>query len=209
MKTRALLAVILSGVMGLAAVADDSKPAASKQPSAPAAPAQSAQPSEATADSYLIGPQDMLQITVWKEPELSGAVPVRPDGKISLALLHDVDAAGLSPMQLAQNLAAKMKKYVADPQVTVIVTQINSRRVYVLGQVMRPGAMPLTPDMTILQAITTAGGLTQFADGKKSYVLRFEQGVQIRMPVNYKLLVKGEKMDANILLKAGDTIVVR
>jgi polysaccharide biosynthesis/export protein len=205
MKSRILLAMFLLGVMGVAALADESKPATPKQPSATASPAQ---PSEAAVDTYIIGPQDVLQITVWKEPDLSGAVPVRPDGKISLALLNDVDAAGLTPTQLAQSLATRMKKYVAEPQVTVIVTQINSRRVYVLGQVMRPGAMPLTPDMTIIQAITTAGGLTQFADGKKSYVLRFDKGVQIRIPVNYKLLVKGEKMDANILLKAGDTIVV-
>lgn len=160
------------------------------------------------SDVYVIGPQDMLQITVWKEAELSGSVPVRPDGKISLALLNDVDAAGLTPTQLAQSLVEKLRKYVADPQVTVIVTQINSRRVYVLGQVMRPGAMPLTPDMTVLQAITTAGGLTQFANGKKSYILRFDGGQQKRIPINYKQLVQGEKMDANILLKAGDTIVV-
>jgi polysaccharide export outer membrane protein len=167
-----------------------------------------APPVAAAPDTYIIGAQDVVQVTVWKEPELSGPIPVRPDGKISLALLNDVDAAGLTPTQLAESIASKLKKYMEEPRVSVIVTQINSRRVYVLGQVMHPGAMPLTPDMTVLQAISTAGGLSQFTDGKKAYVLRSENGVQRRIPVNYKLLVKGEQMDANVLLKSGDTIVV-
>lgn len=196
---------VFLALLSLFAAADEKTvPAKTAQQAVSTAP----QTSGSEADTYIIGPQDVVQITVWKEPELSASVPVRPDGKISLSLLNDVDAAGLTPTQLGQSIAMKLKKFVEEPRVSVIVTQINSRRVYVLGQVARPGAMPLTPDMTILQAISTAGGLTQFSDGKKSYILRFENGVQIRIPVNYKQLVKGEKMDANVLLKAGDTIVV-
>jgi polysaccharide biosynthesis/export protein len=101
-----------------------------------------------------------------------------------------------------------LKKYMEEPRVSVIVSQINSRRVYVLGQVAHPGALPLTPEMTVLQAISTAGGLSQFTDGKKAYILRSDNGSQVRIPVNYKLLVKGQKIEANVLLKPGDTIVV-
>jgi len=191
--------------IGLLAQAQDVEP---ERVHTPVTNPQSSTAAIAQQETYVIGPQDVVQVTVWKEPELSGAIPVRPDGKISLALLNDVDAAGLTPTQLSDSITAKLKKYMEAPRVSVIVTQINSRRVYVLGQVARPGAMPLTPDMTILQAISTAGGLSQFTDGKKTYVLRFENGVQSRIPVNYKQLVKGEKMEANILLKGGDTIVV-
>jgi len=132
---------------------------------------------------------------------------VRADGMISMPLLNDVQAAGLTPMQLAASITDRLKKFVADPHVTVVVTQMNSQRVYVTGEVLHSGAMNLTPDMTVLQALASAG-FSQFANTKGIYVLRSENGQQKRYPVNYKKLIKGEAADQNIVLKPGDTIVV-
>jgi polysaccharide biosynthesis/export protein len=158
--------------------------------------------------NYVIGAQDVLDINVWKEPSVSRTVPVRPDGKISLPLVDDVQAAGMTPMQLTSVLADKLKKFIDDPQVTVIVTQINSQRVYIIGQVARPGAFPLLPNMTILQALSTAGGLAQFANGKKIYLMRTEDGKPVKYPFNYKDVVSGKKPEENLVLKAGDQIIV-
>jgi polysaccharide biosynthesis/export protein len=167
------------------------------------------QPVPATTDStYVIGPDDVLNIDVWKEQEISRSVPVRPDGKISLPLLNDVQAAGLTPMQLQTSIQERLKKFIADPQVTVIVTQINSRKIFVLGEVARPGAFPMLPHMTVLQAISTAGGFSQFAKESGVYVLRTENGHQTTLPFNYKDVVRGKRSEQNIELKPGDTIVV-
>jgi len=161
----------------------------------------------ATADAgYKIGPQDVLRVDVWKETEISRSVPVRPDGKISLPLLNDVQASGLTAMELANNITDGLKKFINNPQVTVTVTEINSRRVYVTGEVTRPGAFPLLPNMTALQALTSASGFTQFANPKKAYVLRNENGKQVKHPFNYKAVVDGKQED--IPLQPGDTIVV-
>jgi polysaccharide biosynthesis/export protein len=161
----------------------------------------------ATTDaSYKIGPQDVLRIDVWKEAEISRSVPVRPDGKISLPLLNDVQASGLTAMELAGNITEGLKKFINNPQVTVTVAEINSRRVYVTGEVTRPGAYPLLPNMTALQAITSASGFTQFANPKKIYVLRSEGGKQVKHPFNYKAVLDGKQDD--IPLQPGDTIVV-
>ncbi len=157
--------------------------------------------------SYIIGADDTLHVSVWKETELTATLPVRPDGKISLPLLNDVQAAGLTPMQLAASIQEKLKKYVADPHVTVVVTAMNSQRIYVTGEVLHTGAVPLLPNMTVLQALASAG-FTQFANTKGIYVLRFENGKQQKIPVNYKHLIKGEAVEQNIILKPGDTIVV-
>ena len=138
---------------------------------------------------------------------MTATLPVRPDGKISLPLLNDVQAAGLTPMQLADSLTARLKKYVADPRVTVVVTQINSKRVYLVGEVLHPGPLPMLPNMTVLQALASAG-FTQFANTKGIYVLRTDNGRQQKMPVNYRQLIKGDAVDQNIMLKPGDTIVV-
>src|SRR5215471_9096430 len=127
----------------------------------------------ATTDtSYKIGPQDVLRVDVWKETEITRSVPVRPDGKISLPLLNDVQAAGLTAMELANVITEGLKKFINNPQVTVTVTEINSRRIYVTGEVTKPGAYALLPNMTALQALTSAGGFTQFSNPKKIYVLR-------------------------------------
>jgi len=178
---------------------------AQKAPSAESA--NSKQPTPQAGPSYIIGPEDTLFVSVWKEPDLTATLPVRADGMISLPLLNDVQAAGLTPMQLAASITEKLKKFVSDPRVTVVVTQMNSQRIYVTGEVAHSGAMNLTPDMTVLQALASAG-FTQFANTKGIYVLRSQNGTQKKYPVNYKKLVKGEANDQNILLKPGDTIVV-
>lgn len=186
------------------ALAQDAAPAASSPtPDAMA----SAPAASATGPEYVIGPDDVLHVAVWKEADLTATLPVRPDGKISLPLLNDVQAAGLTPMQLASSLTEKLKKYLADPRVTVVVAQINSKRIYMVGEVARTGAMPMLPNMTVLQALSTAG-LTQFANTKKIYVMRNQDGKQVKMPVNYRKLVKGQDVDRNYVLRPGDTIVV-
>ena len=157
--------------------------------------------------SYVIGADDTLFVSVWKEPDLTNTLPVRADGMISMPLLNDVQAAGLTPMQLGASITEKLKKFISDPHVTIVVTQMNSQRIYLTGEVSHPGAVPLTPDMTVLQALAGAG-FTQFANTKGIYVLRNENGTQKRYPVNYKKLVKGQGQEQNILLKPGDTIVV-
>jgi polysaccharide biosynthesis/export protein len=183
---------------------------------APAAPpagnptsdtATSAPSSSPAGPGYVIGAEDVLHIAVWKEADLTATLPVRSDGKISLPLLNDVQAAGLTPMQLADSLTEKLKKYVSSPRVTVVVTQINSKRIYMVGEVAHTGPISMLPNMTVLQALASAG-LTQFANTKKIYVLRTENGQQQKLPVNYRKLVKGEEMERNYLLRPGDTIVV-
>jgi polysaccharide biosynthesis/export protein len=156
----------------------------------------------------VIGPEDVLDISVWKEPDVSRVVPVRPDGRISLPLINDVQAAGLSPQQLAGSVSEKLKKYLNGPQVTVIVTAINSQRVFVVGEVLRAGAFPMLPGMTVLQALSSAGGFTTFADVKKIHVVRLRNGKQIEIPFNYRDVLKGDNAEQNIKLEAGDTIVV-
>ena len=156
---------------------------------------------------YVIGPDDTLHISVWKEPDMSATLPVRPDGKISLPLLDDVQAAGLTPLQLKESIKEKLKKYIADPRVTVVVTAMNSRRIFVTGEVLHPGAAVLLPNMTMLQALASAG-FTQFANVKGIYLLRVENGQQTKIPFNYKEVVKGRNPEQNIILKAGDTVVV-
>jgi polysaccharide biosynthesis/export protein len=164
-------------------------------------------PPKAGSD-YLIGADDVLDVNVWKEQELTRSLQVRPDGKISMPLLNDVQAAGLTPTQLAQSITDKLKKYLTAPQVTVMVTQINSQRVYVTGEVTRPGAYPVLPGMSVLQAITSAGGLTPFANGKKIFLMRNENGSPAKYPFNYKDVLDGRRPEENLKVRAGDTIVV-
>jgi polysaccharide export outer membrane protein len=158
--------------------------------------------------AYIIAPDDVLSIDVWKEAEITRTVPVRPDGKISLPLLNDVQAAGLTATDLASVISERLKKFVANPQVTVIVTTVNSQKIYILGEVPRGGMVPLLPNMTVLQAISSAGGFSQYANQKGVYVLRTENGQQVKYPFNYKEVVKGINIQQNIILKPGDTIVV-
>jgi polysaccharide export outer membrane protein len=148
-----------------------------------------------------------LAITVWKEPSLSGTIPVRPDGMISMALIGDLRAAGRTPMQLASDITVKLKKYIQDPNVSVVVMADSSQRIFLIGEVGHVGPIPMTPGMTPLQAIAAGGGLSTFANSKKIYILRNEGGKQQKIPFNYKQALKGESSQ-DVTLKPGDTIVV-
>jgi len=182
---------------------------AASRNSAAAAVDNKSTPIAATTDpTYVIGPEDVLDISVWKEPDVSRVVPVRPDGRISLPLINDVQAAGLSPQQLAGSVSEKLKKYLNGPQVTVIVTAINSQRIFVVGEVLRAGAFPMLPGMTVLQALSSAGGFTTFADVKKIHVMRLRNGKQVEIPFNYRDVLRGDNSEQNIKLEPGDTIVV-
>ena len=192
---------------GLAAQKQPESSTRGQKGGTPEGSAAAAQSSPNDAD-YKIGPQDVLRVDVWKEPDISRAVPVRPDGKISLPLLKDVQAAGLTPMELARVIRDGLKDYLTDPQVTVTVSETNSRRVYVTGEVTRAGAYPLLPKMTVLQVLSTCGGFTQFANTKKIYILRMEKGKQVKILVNYKDVLSGRSPETNIVLQPGDTVVV-
>jgi len=201
------MAVLALGISVIPALAQKSEYQPS--PSNAASEAKDSGQKPAPQDpNYVIGSQDVLDISVWKEAELTRTVPVRPDGKISLPLLNDVQAAGLTPTQLAEAITTSLKKFVTDPQVTVIVAQINSQRVYIMGEVARAGAYPLIPGMTMLQGLSSAGGFTQFANLKKIYMFRTENGKQVKYPFNYKEVISGKRPEQNVVLKAGDTIVV-
>jgi polysaccharide biosynthesis/export protein len=210
MKIRPFFLVATLGIAlaGRAQEPPKPAPAAESLPKADVS-SKSTNPTTGVAEAdYKIGPQDVLRIDVWKEPDISRTIPVRPDGKISLPLLKDVQASGLTALQLGNNLHDGLTKYLTNPQVTVTVTEINSRRVYLTGEVLRAGALPLLPNMTVLQALSSGGGFTQFAKLKGIYVLRTEDGKQVKHPFNYKEVVKGKDPEQNILLQSGDVIVI-
>jgi polysaccharide biosynthesis/export protein len=163
----------------------------------------------AVSEEFVIGTGDVLAINVWKEPEVSREVPVRSDGRISLPLVGEIQAGGRTAKELEAEISAKLKDYVSEPEVTVIVKEIKSQKFNVLGMVMRPGSYVLTNPTTILDAIAMAGGFRDFAKQKDIYVLRRgADGNQTRMPFNYKDVVKGHKSTQNIVLQSNDTIVV-
>jgi polysaccharide export outer membrane protein len=158
--------------------------------------------------TYVVGPEDSISITVWHEPSLSGSFPVRPDGMISLALVGDIMAAGRTPMDLANDLTARLKNFVNDPTVTVSVLAVNSKHVYMLGEIAHIGPISLTSSLTPLQAISAAGGLSQYASKTKIYILRVDaSGKKIKIPFNYKKAIKTGDLQGVTLLP-GDTIVV-
>jgi len=159
---------------------------------------------------YIIGSGDVLEILVWKNADLSKTVTVRPDGKISLPLINDIQAAGSTPMELKEQIAQELRKFKEVPEVSVIVTDAKSRVVYVLGQVVRPGAYPLGPNATVIQVIALSGGFTQFADSNNIIVIRRGGGTatEKRIPVSYRAILKGQRTEGDIALQAGDTIIV-
>lgn len=162
-----------------------------------------------SAESFVIGNNDVLAVNVWKEPDISRSVPVRSDGKISLPLVGEVQAAGNTPHKLEEDITARLKNYMAEPEVTVIVQQVNSQKFNILGQVNKPGSYPLANSTTVLDAIALAGGFRDFAKQKAIYVLRPTlDGAEKRIPFNYKDVVKGHNAEQNIKLEARDTIVV-
>lgn len=205
-----LFFVLQAQVAGAQTVGQNSSnsasPAKAQPTTADAAPQHVA---NVSPDSYIIGAEDQLTINVWKEPEMSRAVPVRPDGMISLPLLGDIKAVGYTPLQLQEQITTQLKKFISDPQVTVIVGEVHSLTFNVVGEVQKPGYYPLTRRMTVLDAIALSGGFRDFAKTKKIYVLRTDaNGKQVRLPFNYKDVIKGKNPQENIELQPRDTLVV-
>lgn len=159
-------------------------------------------------NSFVIGNDDVLAINVWKEPDISRSIPVRSDGKISLPLVGEVQAAGLTPLMLEKDIATKLKSYIAEPEVTVMVQQVNSQKFNILGQVAKPGTYVIANSPTVLDAIALAGGFRDFAKRKSIYVLRHGATGDTRLPFNYKDVSQGKNMAQNIKLQPGDTIIV-
>jgi polysaccharide biosynthesis/export protein len=168
-----------------------------------AMPAGAAVPSD-----YVIGTDDILTIVFWREKDLSSDVVVRPDGRISLPVLQDINASGLTPEQLRDSLTKTAERFVEDPNVTVIVKEINSRRVFITGQVARPGPYSVTSPMTVVQLIAFAGGLLEYADGKNVRIMRTENSNPVSYKFNYKEVTEGKNLKQNIQLSPGDTVIV-
>jgi polysaccharide export outer membrane protein len=160
-------------------------------------------------DSFVIGPDDVLSINVWKEPDISRSVPVRSDGKITLPLVGELQAGGQTPGQLQKEIATRLQSFISEPEVTVMVQEIRSQRFNVLGQVSKPGSYLISNSARVLDAIALAGGFRDFAKKKSIYVLRASpEGGQVRLPFNYAEVVKGKKSEQNVELKPHDTVVV-
>lgn len=168
-----------------------------------------AAPGTALPAGYVIGPDDVLSVIFWREKEMTAEeVVVRPDGKISLALLNDIQAAGLTPDELRTHIDKAASKYIADPHASVVVKTINSRKVFITGNVAKPGAYPLTTGMTVLQLIAVSGGLLEYSDAKNVVVMRKENGRDRSFKFNYKDVVRQKNVEQNIALRSGDTVIV-
>jgi polysaccharide export outer membrane protein len=180
------------------------------RPGAPKAapPAVTAAPGVNIPPEYVIGADDVLSIIFWRDKELTADVTVRPDGKVSLPLLNDVQATGFTPAQLKDRIVEESRKYVEDPNVTVVVKQINSRKVFITGEVRKPGPYPLTAPTTVLQMISIAGGLADYAKVEKIMVVRNDNGKPVSFKFNYKEVIEGKKLAQNIELKPGDTVII-
>jgi polysaccharide export outer membrane protein len=201
-----LRSALLIGIVALGGAPAAAMQARGAAPAASAAPAVSAP--AALPAGYVIGPDDVLSIVFWRDKEMSADVVVRPDGKISLPLLNDIDAAGFTPEQLNARLAAAAGKYIQDPTATVVVKEIHSRKVYITGNVAKPASYSLSGDMTVLQLIALAGGLAEYADAKSITIMRTENGRAESFKFNYKDVIKQKNVQQNILLKPGDTVIV-
>lgn len=190
------------------APAQTQKPAAPPVVKPPAPPAQNVGPTVPVEPGFTIGPEDVLGVIVWREADVSGDVVVRPDGMITLPLIRDIRAAGLTPQELADRVQTALREYVTDASVTVVVRHMNSRKVFITGEVAKPGAYPLASSMTVMQLIAVAGGLTEYAEGKSISVMRIEGGQTKTFPFDYKNVASGKKPGQNITLRPGDTVVV-
>jgi polysaccharide export outer membrane protein len=177
------------------------KPEQGRRGAAPAA-------ESGVSEDYVIGPEDVIGVQFWREPEMSGDVIVRPDGMITLPLIGEVKAEGLKPHVLRDQVKQAAGRFLTDANVTVVVRQVNSRRIYVTGQVIHPGAYPLASPRTVLQAIALAGGLTEYAESDNISVARTEQGRTRVFKFNYKNVSKGKTLEQNIQLLPGDTVIV-
>jgi len=201
-----LLAIALPGLFLVVAAQQQQAP----PPSPAQAPATSGTepasvvPAPVDPKTYKVGAEDVLMVRVWREPELSGPQVVRPDGKFSLPLIGEVEAAGLTPVEISAAIIKTLEKFIQRPEVLVSVQQVNSKRFYISGEVNRPGVFPLVVPTTIMQALTMAGGFRDFANTKKIVIMRGTE----RIPFNYKDVIKGKKLEQNILLESGDHIIV-
>jgi polysaccharide export outer membrane protein len=219
MSARALMVTLLlaaaAAAAPLAQAPQKPAPAAQAKPATPPPPAQMAVGQIVPPPDYVIGTDDVLAVMFRREKDMSAEVIVRPDGKITLPLLNDIQATGLTPDQLREKITEEAKRLVEEPSVTVMVKQINSRKVFITGQVARPGAYPFGTRMTVLQLIAMAGGLGEFAKGKDVLILRESPAVAGRPPAkpttfrfNYEDVQKGKNLATNIDLKPGDTVIV-
>ncbi len=206
MSSRTVTTRSLSCFLTIAALSGFPAVAAAQAQDAAAAPVVAAG-IEPPAD-YVIGPEDVLGVLFWRETEMSGDVTVRPDGRITLPLIGDVVAAGLTPVALKSNLQAAAAKFLTDPNATIVVREIKSRQVFITGEVSNPGAYPLTGPRTVMQLIALAGGVNEFADKNAIAVIRVENGQQRRFSFKYEDVARGKSLQQNILLKPGDTVVV-
>jgi len=211
----AVISLLLCGGFGWARQSADQKGPADlpEHAALPATPTNApsgapAKKGEIDPNAYIIGEQDGLAVTVWKEKEISGAVVVRPDGKITVPLVGEVKVVGMTPVEVQSLLAERLKPFVNVPQVTVAVTEIRSRKVYLIGHSAREGPFMINSSTTVLQIIAQAGGLKDYAKRKKIYILRQQGNSQVRFPFNYDDVIKGKNTNQNILLEPGDTIVV-
>ena len=183
-------------------------PAAGQPPAADGTPPPEALTGVPTPPGYVIGPNDVLSVLFWRDQDMSAEVSVRPDGRISLPLINEVEAAGLTPDQLRDRVAQAAARYISDPTVSIVVKQINSRTVFITGEVNKPGAYPLMAPTTVMQLISLSGGLREFAKEKDIVILRNSEKGQTAIPFNYKDVVNRRRLDQNIVLKPGDTVVV-
>jgi len=204
-----LICVLSCGVLQAQSGNDSSKSTTDSQ-AAPAATPAPASSGIATDDAtYVIGVDDVLSINIWKEPEISRVVPVRSDGKISLALVGEVTAGGKTPKDLKTEIAEKLKSYISEPEVTVIVQEMRSKKFNIMGMVAKPGSYPVNGSMTVLDGLALSGGFRDFAKKKAIYVLRKKaDGTQERLPFNYNDVIKGKNSEQNVKLMPGDTVVV-
>ena len=194
---------------GTATPAPEAAPGAAKPATATSAKPPLAIPAGAKVSAdYVIGPEDVLTIVFWREKDLSSEVIVRPDGRISLPVLQDIDAAGLTPEQLRTSLTQHAERYVEDPNVTVVVKEINSRRVFITGQVAKPGPYNLISPTSVVQLIAMAGGLLEYADDKHIVIMRTENGNPVSYGFNYREVAERRNLKQNIALKPGDTVIV-
>lgn len=208
MKRFAVCLIVFLFIAGVAegAEKDKTKGKASTSTATQATPA-SAKSAE-HGEEFIIGPEDVLTVNVWREAELSTTVTVRPDGKITLPLINEVQASGLTTKQLQARLAERLKDFVASPVVTVMVKEIRSQSVTIMGQVVRTGVYPFASPMTVVELIGSAGGFKEYAKTKGIRILRNENGQQVQFRFNYKDYIKGKNPAQNIVLKNGDTVIV-
>jgi len=212
LKKQVVSIAVLAVALGVAGARAQSASASLKAPdsnaSGAANDATASKPAVTVPPAYQVGESDVLHVNVWKEPEVTQTVIVRTDGNISLPLINDVHVAGLTPLQIQNIIADKLKAFLTTPQVTVTVTDIRSKRAFITGEVARPGGYPLNTETNVLQLIAQAGGLTPFAKKDNITVLRIESGKEVRLAFKYSQVVHGKKTEQNIALHPGDTVVV-